>query len=64
MAKETVKDKNWKRRGRGGTGSALYGLGFLGAVIYFFQHATSFWIGILGFFKALVWPAFIVYKLL
>lgn len=46
------------------TGGAIYGLGFVGAVIYFIQHATSFWIGVLGVLKALVWPAFLVYKLL
>jgi hypothetical protein len=42
---------------------AVYGLGFIGAAVYFIQHATSFWIGVLGFLKALVWPAFMVYKL-
>jgi hypothetical protein len=48
---------------RGKSGSAIYGLGFIGAVIYFIQVATTFWIGVLGFFKALVWPAFLVYYL-
>ena len=47
-----------------GTGGAMYGLGFIGALVYYIQHATSFWIGALGFFKALVWPAMLVYKLL
>jgi len=42
--------------------SMVYGLGFIGAVIYFIQHATSFGMGVLGFLKAIVWPAFIVYK--
>ncbi len=44
--------------------SAVYGLGFIGSVIYFIQHATGFWMGVLGILKAIVWPAFIVYKLL
>ena len=44
------------------TGSALYGLGFIGAAVYFISTATSFCIGVLGFLKALVWPAFIVYE--
>ena len=43
---------------------AVYGLGFIGAVIYFISHATSFWMGVLGFIKAIVWPAFLVYELL
>ena len=46
------------------TSGAIYGLGFIGAVIYFISHATGFWIGVLGFLKAIVWPAFIVYEAL
>ena len=42
--------------------SAVYGLGFIGAAIYFISYATSFWMGVLGFLKAIVWPAFIVYE--
>jgi len=41
--------------------SAVYGLGFIGAAVYFISHAATFWIGVLGFLKALVWPAFLVY---
>lgn len=42
----------------------LYGSAFIGAAIYFIQHATSFWNGVWGFFKALFWPAVLMYKLL
>jgi hypothetical protein len=42
-------------------GNAVYGLGFIGAAVYFIGHAASFWIGVLGFLKALVWPAFLIY---
>ena len=42
----------------------IYGLGLIGAAIYFISTATSFWIGVLGFLKALVWPAYLVYYLL
>jgi hypothetical protein len=41
-----------------------YGLGFIGAAIYFIQHADTLWMGILGFLKAIVWPALLVYNLL
>ncbi len=41
---------------------AVYGLGFLGALVYYILHATSFWMGIIGVLKALVWPALLVYK--
>lgn len=43
--------------------SAIYGMAFIGAFIYFLQHAHTFWDGLLGFLKALVWPAVLVYKL-
>lgn len=41
---------------------AVYGLGFIGAAIYFISNATGFWVGVWGFLKAIVWPAFIVYE--
>ena len=44
--------------------SAIYGLGFIGAAIYYISIATSFWIGVLGFLKAIVWPVFLVYEAL
>ena len=45
-----------------GGGSAVYGLGVIGAAVYFIAHATTVWMGFLGFLKALVWPAFLVYQ--
>ena len=47
-----------------GTSSAVYGLGFIGAVIYYVSQATGFWIGTLGVLKSMVWPAFLVYEVL
>ena len=41
---------------------AVYGLGLIGAAIFFISQATSFWLGVVGFLKALVWPAFLVYE--
>ncbi len=49
--------------GKGGHG-AVYGLGFIGAAVYYIQAATSFGAGLLGILKAIVWPAFLVYDLL
>lgn len=40
----------------------VYGLGFVGAVIYFIAQSTSFWGGVLGVLKAMVWPAFLAYE--
>lgn len=46
------------------SGSAIYGLGLIGAAIYFLSTSTGFWMGAIGLLKALVWPAFLVYELL
>ncbi len=43
---------------------AVYGLGLIGALVYYIGHATTFAIGLLGVLKAIVWPAMVVYKLL
>lgn len=48
---------------RGG-GEAVYGLGLIGALIYYLQQANSLGEGIVGIFKAIVWPAFLIYNLL
>lgn len=45
-------------------GEGIYGLGFIGAAIYYISTATSFWVGVLGVLKAIVWPAFVVYQIL
>lgn len=47
-----------------GGGGALYGVGFVGALIYFMKAAAGFGAVVTGFLKALVWPAYVVYKLL
>ncbi len=41
-----------------------YILGFIGALVYYISAATSFGMGLVGFLKALVWPAFAVHALL
>ncbi len=52
------------RNACGTGGGAVYGLGIIGAAIYFIQHAGSFMAGLIGVLKALVWPAVVIYKLL
>lgn len=52
---------------RGGTvagpgGDAVYALGLIGAIVYFWQQADTFWEYVLAVLKALVWPAFLVYE--
>jgi len=43
------------------SGNGIYGLGFIGAAIYYISTATSFWAGLLGIIKAIFWPGFLVY---
>jgi hypothetical protein len=39
-------------------------MGLIGALVYYLQHATTFLAGVLGIFKAVIWPAMVAYKLL
>jgi hypothetical protein len=68
MTDEKCPSTKDRREGRGmrtaGVQDGLYGLAFIGAAVYFIQQATTFGAGVIGFLKALVWPAFLVYKLL
>lgn len=55
-----------KRRAtyKGGASDAVYGFGLIGAWVYYLSHAATFWLGILGIFKGIFWPAILVYELL
>lgn len=64
---EDCKGYNWKKhhwhnRGGGGNG-AVYGLGFIGALIYYFGHASTNMDFVYGALKAIVWPAYLIHKL-
>jgi len=48
---------------RGGTSEAVYGLGLIGAWVYYLTQATTFWMGALGLLKGIFWPAMLVYEL-
>jgi len=59
----------WKARrsrqnGPAAGGGAVYGLGMIGAIVYFVGSAESGWDRVLAIPKASVWPALLVYKLL
>jgi hypothetical protein len=63
-AQKVPEQKTRKAAYHGGASETVYGLGFLGALVYYISHATSLWIGVLGFFKAIFWPAVLVYEAL
>ena len=68
MTAETIssesKRQDKKAVYRGGASETVYGLGFLGALVYYLGHAATLWIGLLGFIKAIFWPAVVVYEAL
>ena len=47
-----------------GGGDAVYGIGVIGAWVYYLKRATTNQERALGLAKGLVWPAFLVYALL
>jgi len=49
---------------RSGGGNAVYGLGLIGALVYYWQHAHGFWAHVGAIAEAILWPAFLVYHLL
>jgi hypothetical protein len=49
---------------QGAASAPVYGLGLIGALVYYLGSATTFWMGVLGFFKAIVWPAMLVFELM
>jgi len=59
-----AKGQKMKVRYEGGSSDAVYGLGLIGAWIYYIGRAANFQEGVVGFFKGLVWPVFLVYELL
>jgi len=46
-----------------GPSGGAYGLGFLGALVYYFQNAVTLGGFFFGFIKAIFWPAILVYHL-
>ncbi len=58
-----------QKRGRGRIvnncmGGGIYFFAFLGALVYYLQHAHNFTEGVLGILKSIVWPGMIIYKVL
>jgi len=64
--KAAARRKAWRsRQDRPAAGQgAVYGLGMIGAMVYFFGSAQSGRDRVLAIPKASVWPALLVYRLL
>lgn len=46
-----------------GSSNSVYGIGMIGAWVYYFGRATTNEERLKAFLKGLVWPAFLVYEL-
>ena len=48
-----------------GSAGGVWLLGFIGALCYYLHtHSGTFWLVLLAFVKAVVWPSFVVYHVL
>lgn len=61
MADGSSRSSAQSAAGTGGAG-AVYGLGLIGALVFYWQQADGFGEYVLAVLQALVWPAFLVYE--
>jgi hypothetical protein len=66
--KKTKKESSaccgWDKMNGQKCSGGIYFFGFIGALVYYISTAGSFGQGVLGVLKAIVWPAFLIFKLL
>jgi hypothetical protein len=68
MAKDKEEMENccgkgkWQGHSHGAMGGGFYFLAFIGVAVYYVQQSGTFWLGVLGVLKAIVWPALLIYK--
>jgi hypothetical protein len=60
VVKTVEKDEKVNVRVQGGSSGAVYGLGMIGASIFYISRATTPQEKAIGFLKALVWPVYLV----
>lgn len=61
---EKCRDSSGSAMKSGAGGGAVYGLGLIGAAVYYIQESSGVGEFIVACLKALVWPVFVVYDLL
>ena len=56
----------WFRRGSGDNhaGNAVYGIGMVGAFVYYMQNAHTFGGVLYGLLKAVLWPGFLIFEVM
>lgn len=60
LTPKELKDQRVNVNVRGGSADAVYGLGLIGAWMYYIGRANTTEERVKGFFKGLVWPVFMV----
>jgi len=64
MDPETTITEVHKPKAAQGGGDAVYGIGMIGAWVYYIGRAKTVKEGVLGFLKGFAWPAIVVYEVL
>ena len=61
---ECCPPKHWHHRGQNGgmNGGGIYCIGMIGVAVYYIQQVDGFWPVVLAILKAIVWPAFLLFK--
>ncbi len=59
----TVQEQQKPKVTHQGGGDSVYGIGVVGAWVYYFKRATTTEERVKAFFKGLAWPAFLVHDL-
>jgi hypothetical protein len=57
-------DKKSSNCSSNSSAGAVYGIGVIGAIVYFFQNSSGLSDYLVGILKALIWPGMLVYKAL
>lgn len=63
LEKLDCSDKKCKPSASSAGSGGVWFLGFVGAIIYFWQYVNSFGTGVVAVIKACVWPAYLVFYL-
>lgn len=61
---QTTNSSAGSRQATAGGGNAVYGLGLIGALVFYLQAADVWWEYLLAPLQAVFWPAFLVYEAL
>lgn len=61
MGSDVTDQRGQRKASPPACGGAVYGLGLIGALVWFWQQASGVGEHVVGVLKAFVWPAFLVY---